>query len=74
MTKLLEQAIIEARKLPDARQNEAAQALLDVISQNPDEIQLSEAQVEELRRRLNDPTDTIASDEEVEATFRRLGV
>lgn len=73
MTKLLEQAIAEARKLSDTRQNEVARVLLDMVSQYPDELQLTEAQLQELSRRLNDPTDRLASNEEVAAAFKRMG-
>ena len=74
MSKLLEHAITEVRKLPEKRQEEAAEVLLGLVAQNPDSIQLSAQQVEDLRRRLNDPSDLRADDTEVAATFQRLGV
>lgn len=73
MTKLFEQAIEQARKLPDARQDEAARVLLDVVSQNPDDVHLSEDQLRDLARRLDDPHDNIADNDEVAATFQRMG-
>ena len=73
MTKLLDQAYKRARELPDALQDEAARVLLDVVSQNPDDIHLSEAQLQDLARRLEDPDDTLASDNEVAAAFQRMG-
>ncbi|MGB0747124.1 MAG: hypothetical protein ACPGO3_00115 [Magnetospiraceae bacterium] len=74
MTKLLEQAIAQAKKLPEARQDEAARVLLDVVSQDPDDIHLSEAQLRDLARRLADPHDRFASDQEVAAAYQRMGV
>jgi hypothetical protein len=74
MTKLLDQAIKRARKLSDTRQDEAAQVLLDVASQDPDDVHLSEAQLRDLARRLNDPHDSIATDNEVTAAFQKMGV
>ncbi len=71
--KLLEQAILEVRKLPDERQNEAAEVLLSLVAQDPGSIHLSDEQVAELRRRLADPDDSRVSDDEVAATYRRLG-
>ncbi len=74
MTKLFEQAIEQARKLPNARQDEAAQMLLDVVSQDPNDVHLSKEQLQDLARRLKDPQDNIADKDEVAATFQRMGV
>jgi hypothetical protein len=72
MTKLLEEAIEKARLLPASRQDDAAQVLLSVVEQEaPDAPQLSDEQVEEVHRRINDPC--YATDEEVTAFFRHAG-
>lgn len=71
MTKLLEKAITEVRKLPAARQDEAAEMLLAIASQDGDDRRLSDDQIADLERRLGEPID-IASDAEVEAVLRRL--
>jgi hypothetical protein len=71
MTKLLEKAIAEIRKLPDDRQDEAAEVLLSIASQDPDEYRLSPEQLAGVRERLSAPSDH-ASEAEVAAAFRRL--
>lgn len=73
MTELFEQAIAKVRKLPDRRQDEAAELLLSLVEHDPATIQLSPEQVAEIERRLNDPTLTYATDEEVDALYRKLG-
>lgn len=49
MSKLLEQAIAEARKLPEAEQELAAEALYSAISTDP-VYRLTPAQADEMRR------------------------
>jgi hypothetical protein len=73
-SKLLEQAIKEARKLPEARQNEAAEMLLGLVAQDPGSISLDEAQLRDLQARLNDAAESRASEDEVAALYQRLGV
>ena len=41
MTKLLDQAIVEVRRLPEARQDEAAEVLLSLAFQDPDAVRLA---------------------------------
>jgi predicted transcriptional regulator len=76
MTKLLEQAIEELRKLPDSRQDEVAQRLLGVLAESDEEpIELDEdtrAAVEEGLAQAD--RGEIISQEEMEVFFRRLGV
>jgi hypothetical protein len=71
MTKLLEKAIAEIRRLPEKRQDEAAEILLTIVSQEHDEYVLSPEQIEDLEKRLSEPPD-YASEEEVEAVLKRL--
>ena len=72
-SKLLEQAIAEVRKLPEARQNEAAEVLLGLVAQDPGAVALTEAQLRDLQARMNDDQETRASREEVSDLYRRLG-
>ena len=55
MTKLLEKAIAEIRKLPDDRQDEAAEVLLSIASQDPDDYRLSPEQLADLQRGFQAP-------------------
>ena len=71
MTTLLEKAIAEVRKLPDQRQDEAAEILFSMVSQDRSHYQLSPEQLADLEERLAGPPDH-ATDEEVEAVFKRL--
>ena len=72
-SKLLEQAIAEVRKLPEARQDEAAQMLLGLVAQDPGSVSLNEAQLRDLQARLNDANEDRASEAEVAALYQRLG-
>lgn len=72
-SKLLEQAIVEVRKLPEDRQDEAAEVLLGLVAQDPGSVSLTKAQLRDLQRRLDDANDARASDDEVAETYRRLG-
>ena len=72
MTKLLEEAIEKARRLPESRQDDAAEILLTVVAQSDaDAPQLSAEQVEEVQRRRENRE--YASDEEVASFFRLAG-
>ncbi|HJM49907.1 MAG TPA: hypothetical protein QGF63_08650 [Alphaproteobacteria bacterium] len=52
MTKLLDSAIEQARRLPAERQNEVAEILLTVVAQDePEAPRLGEEQTVEVRRR-----------------------
>jgi hypothetical protein len=70
MSDILDQALIEVRKLPEAEQNAAGFALLEYLSDHR-EARLTEEQRAEVRRRLNDPDRVLVSYEEVR---RRLGL
>lgn len=68
MTRLLEKAIAEVRRLPDERQDEAAEILLALVAQESDDDWLSPEQIADLEERLADH----ATEAEAEAVIRRL--
>jgi phytoene/squalene synthetase len=72
MTKLLEQALRQIEQLPDGEQDAAAGALLDYMRHRRD-IQLTDEQVAEVRRRLADPNRKLVSHDEARARISRLG-
>ena len=72
MTKLLEEAIEKARRLPESRQDDAAEILLTVVAQSDaDAPQLTDEQAAEVQRRRE--LREYASDEEVATFFRLAG-
>lgn len=71
MSDRLDEAIAKVRQLPEDRQEEAADMLLDLVEHDPAQYRLSDAQLAEVRRRLAEPPD-YASDAEVEEAFDRL--
>jgi nitrate reductase assembly molybdenum cofactor insertion protein NarJ len=72
MTKLLEEALREVRQLSADDQNAAAGALLDYVKHMRD-FALTDAQVEEVRRRRTDPNRKIVSHAEARERIGRLG-
>jgi uncharacterized protein YllA (UPF0747 family) len=72
MTTLLEQALRQLEKLPEGDQNAAAGALLDYIKHMRD-LQLTDAQVAEVRRRMTDPDRVLVTHAEARERIRRLG-
>jgi hypothetical protein len=72
MTKLLEQALREVERLSEAEQDAAAGALLDYVKHMRD-VQLTDAQVAEVRRRVSDPNRELLSHAEARARIARLG-
>jgi hypothetical protein len=72
MTKLLEAALREIEKLPDSEQDAAAGALLDYVKHMRD-VQLTDAQVVEVRRRRTDPNRKLLSRDEARARVDRFG-
>ena len=70
MTKRLREAMKRVEALPDARQDEIADLLLDLTGRDGASVALSEEQWAEIRRRMAEPRE-YASDAEVEAFFRR---
>jgi hypothetical protein len=71
MTELLEIALRQIEQLPDSEQDAAAGAPLDYVKHRRD-VQLTDAQVEEVRRRIADPHRKLLSLEEVRARIARL--
>ena len=70
MSKILEQALIEVKKLPASEQDAAAGALIDYLARRQDSL-LSDEQRAEVRRRLADPNRVLIHAEEV---WKRLGL
>ena len=73
MTKRLEQAIAKIRELSNERQDEAADVLLSMAENSTESVQLSDQQVAEVRRRLNQPSDR-TSHADVRRFFRQRTV
>jgi hypothetical protein len=71
MNKRLDEAISRLRELPEERQQAAAVLLLDFLDHGGD-FELTPEQIAEIEAALADEDD-VASDEEVEAFFARLG-
>ena len=72
MTKLLEEALRQLEQLPEGDQNAAAGALLDYVKHMHD-MQLTDAQVAEVRRRMADPNRKLLSHAEARERIERLG-
>ena len=72
MTKLLEQALRQIEQLPDNEQDAAAGALLDYVKHMRD-MQLTDEQVAEVRRRMADPDRRLVSHAEARERIARLG-
>ena len=75
MTKLLEHAIAEARKLSEADQDEAAEVLLSIVSKRTEPVPLDD----ETRRAIGEGLEQarrgeFVSDEEMAEFFKRHGV
>ncbi|WP_407155480.1 hypothetical protein [Bradyrhizobium sp. STM 3557] len=72
MTKLLEQALREVHQLSAEDQNAAAGALLDYVKHMRD-VGLTDAQLEEVRRRRTNPDRKIVSHAKARERIGRLG-
>lgn len=75
MSKLLDDAIMKVRALPEAEQDEAAEMLLAVASRRGEPVRLDEATratVQEGREQAR--RGEFASDEDMAAFFKRHGV
>jgi hypothetical protein len=76
ITKLLEDAVDQARKLSPEDQDAAADALFALIANQDRGYRLSAAQIEEvtqIRERLRTGESRLATDEEVQALWRKCG-
>jgi hypothetical protein len=71
MSRRLDEAIVRLKALPDDRQNEIADLLIDVLDHEADDIILSPEQVAEIEQSLSND-EPYASEEEVRAVFDRL--
>jgi putative addiction module component (TIGR02574 family) len=77
MTKLLEDAIAEARKLPESEQDALAEAIFAHIASPDVSYHLTDDQVEEVKRRqqaLREGTSRFATDEEMAALWKKCGL
>jgi hypothetical protein len=72
MTKLLRDAISQVEQLPEGEQDAAATAMLDYLTHRND-LHVSDADLAEIRRRLDSPNRTLVSHEEARARIKRLG-
>jgi hypothetical protein len=71
MNSILQNAFEKAKTLPDNRQDEVGQMLLDMMEQDQSELHLSGEQQAEVRRRLAMPM-TFVPEAEMNAFFRKL--
>jgi hypothetical protein len=74
MSKLLDEAIEELRNLPDDEQDAAADALFSYISSDERQYHLRPhqvAEVQRIRRALNDGTSRLATDAEIAAAKKK---
>jgi hypothetical protein len=73
MTKLLEEAIAKLRGLPESDQNMAARFLLEFANPDMRELQLSDAQVAEVKLAQREVRDgNFATDAEMAEVWRRF--
>ena len=72
MTKILDNAIEQAKTLTESRQNQLGEMILDIVAQDHSDEQLTPNQQEEVRRRLCDPNPKFATEEQTEAAFGKF--
>ena len=72
MMKILDKAIEQAKTLPESRQDQLGEMILDVVAQDQSDVQLTPDQQEEVRRRLADPKPKFATDDQVKAAFGKF--
>ena len=73
MTKLLEEAITQVRKLPEDEQNRAAHLLLEFAATNAQGYHLSDEQLAEVRRRCAVKNPKAITLTELDQRLRHLG-
>jgi hypothetical protein len=71
VNKQFNDAIERVKSLPDDRQREAAEILLDFVEDQNRDVLLTQEQIAEIERRLGDD-EPFASDEEARAVIDRL--
>ena len=75
MTKMIKEAIEVLRELPEERQETIARAILDYASRDQGVYHLTDAERAEMRAGLAEiEQGEIATDEEVRAVYKRIGV
>jgi hypothetical protein len=75
MTKLLDQAVAEARKLSDSEQDRVASLLLSLIDGDVDAVQLTPEQMAEVELARQEAREGLfASDQEMTDLWRRFGL
>jgi putative addiction module component (TIGR02574 family) len=77
MTKLLEDAIAEARKLPESEQDSLAEAVFAHIANSEVSYHLTDEQAEEVKRRqqaLREGKSRFATDEEMATLWKKCGL
>jgi len=71
MNKHLDEAIARVKALPDERQQEIAELILEILADEQPDADLTPEQIAEIERRMSDD-EPYATEEEVRATFDRL--
>ncbi len=71
MTSILQSAIEKTKALPNHRQDEVGQMILDMVEQDNSALSLSDAQKAVIEKRLSESLDFV-SDAEMHAFFRKL--
>jgi hypothetical protein len=71
MSKLLEDAVEQVKKLTDAEQDRAAEAMLDFAAQRA--VELTDEQLEELHRRRSNKGEPTITVEEARRRLRDIG-
>lgn len=74
MGTLIEDAVDVLRHLPDDVKEAAARAIIDYGASQDDDLQLSDAQVIEVERRMADPNRTFITLSEARNRLRQFGV
>ncbi len=72
MSKLLQKAFEQAKALPENQQDAAGVALLEYLD-HAGSLQLSQAQIAEVRRRLADPDVKLSTPDDVRARLAQIG-
>ena len=74
MTKLLQNAIEKLKELPEERQDELAQALIEVAESDLHPYRLTDEQVAEVKRRRNVKNPKTLTMAQLNARLKHLGV
>ena len=72
MTRLLRDAIRQVEQLPAGDQDAAATAMLDYLTHRRD-LRVCDADLAEIRRRLDEPNRKLVTHEEARERIKRLG-